>query len=132
MINSPTNLGISVANLGVANLDRMNNPRPSEARVNNLSSKLVSAPCNNPPTVQTPDNMDHPAPEDHSLLGETWTSTPSHRFRFLFFDALRNGWDLHTRKGAGGGGERGEQCSFNSYRMRTVLSMIFFFFEKKV
>ena len=57
MNNPTTNLGISVTNLGIANLGRMNNPIPSEVKMNKISPNLVSVPRNNPPTGQTPDNM---------------------------------------------------------------------------
>ena len=74
MDNPTTNLGISVANLGIYNLGRTNNPILSKARMNILFPNLVSVPCNNPPTVQTLDHMEHPTPEDLNLLVDPWPS----------------------------------------------------------
>ena len=71
MMNNPTtNLGIIVANSDVANFVRMNNPSPSEARINNLIPNLVSVSRNNLKSVHTPDHMEHPFPEDRALFGE--------------------------------------------------------------
>ena len=64
MNNPTTNLGISVSNLY-----RMNNTILSESRMNKLNPNLVNGPCNNPPTGQTPDNIEHPDPEDCELMG---------------------------------------------------------------
>ena len=47
LMNNP--IIISVANLGIANLVRMNNPIPSEARVTNLLPYLEDVPLNSPP-----------------------------------------------------------------------------------
>ena len=77
MMNNPkTNLGISVANLGVANLGRMKNTIPSKDRMNNLIHILVNVARNNHQTVQKLDQMDHLAPEDRKLLVDTCTPPP--------------------------------------------------------
>ena len=82
MMNNPTtNLVVSVANLGVGNLDRMNNTSPSESSINYLTPKLGSVPPKNPPIWHIPDHIEHPSPEDRDLLIEPF---PSNNPRPLF------------------------------------------------
>ena len=59
-MNNPHTLGVmnnpksSVANLGVVNLGRMNNPSLSEASMNNNIPSLANLPLDTPSTGQTP------------------------------------------------------------------------------
>ena len=53
MNNPTTDLGISVAKLGIDKLGSMNDPSLSEARMNKLSPNLTNAHLNRPPADQT-------------------------------------------------------------------------------
>ena len=63
---------ICVANLGVPNLSRMNNPSPSDKIMTNLRPSSVDAPLPIPPAGHTSDHGKNPYQDDCNLLGESW------------------------------------------------------------
>ena len=81
LLGLTNNPSINVANIGVANLDSMNNHRPSDARMTNIIPSLVDAPLPSTPSDKTPEHRKNP-PRMTTTFWESrgsWTTpTPPH------------------------------------------------------